>query len=241
MTDSAQLPLDLPHRPALGRGDFLVSPSNELAVGWIDRWPDWPDGALALHGPEGAGKTHLAEVWRARSGARRLGREELIDGDPLATVAGSGALLLEDLDREGWEPPEFERALLHLLNAARGSGTSLLLTARRPPARWPVELPDLASRLTVFQSVAIEPPDDSLLEALLVKLFHDRQLQVGPEVVRYLLARMERSFAAVRRVVEGIDRRSLAERRQVSVPLARQVLTMAEAEEPRRQSVSNKE
>ncbi len=132
MTASAQLPLELPHRPALGRGDFLISPSNELAVGWIDRWPDWPGGMLALHGPEGAGKTHLAEVWRALSGARRLGPEELINGDPLAIVAESGALLLEDLDREQGDEA-LERALFHLLNAARGSGASVLLTARRPP------------------------------------------------------------------------------------------------------------
>jgi chromosomal replication initiation ATPase DnaA len=241
MTVSAQLPLDLPHRPALGRGDFLISPSNELAVSWVDRWPDWPGGMLAGHGPEGACKTHLAEVWRALSEARRLGPEELIKGDPLAIVAESGALLLEDLDRERRDPPTFEQALLHLLNAARGSGASLLLTARRPPARWPIELPDLASRLAVFQTVAIEAPDDSLMEALLVKLFHDRQLQVSPAVVHYLLARMERSFAAARQVVEGIDRRSLAERRQVSVPLARQVLAMEDVVEPRRLSGSQEE
>ena len=37
-----QLPLDLGHRPALGREDFLVAPSNQGAVAWIDRWPDWP-------------------------------------------------------------------------------------------------------------------------------------------------------------------------------------------------------
>ena len=232
MTASAQLPLDLPHRPALGRGDFLVSPSNALAVEWIDRWPDWPGDALALHGPEGAGKSHLAEVWRALSGARRLSAAELVVGDPLDLVAGGGALLLEDLDRTGPEVSALEQALFHLLNAARSAGASLLLTARQPPARWPVALHALASRLAALQSVAIEAPDDGLMQALLVKLFHDRQLQVGPEVVRYLLARMERSFAAARRVVERIDRQSLAEQRHVSVPLARQVLAALDADMP---------
>jgi len=232
MTASAQLPLDLPHRPALGRGDFLVSSNNALAVDWIDRWPDWPGGVVALHGPAGAGKSHLAEVWRSLSGARRLGAAELVGADPLDLTAGGGALLAEDLDRAPADAEALERALFHLVNAARSAGASLLLTAREPPARWGVALPDLASRIATFQAVAIGAPDDSLMEALIVKLFHDRQLRVGPEVVGYLLTRMERSFAAALAVVETIDQQSLAERRQVSVPLARQVLASLDGGEP---------
>ncbi|MGB8274330.1 MAG: DNA replication protein, partial [Alphaproteobacteria bacterium] len=72
MSPGRQLPLDLPHRPALGLEDFLVAPCNVGAVRWIDRWPDWPGPVLAITGPSACGKTHLAHVWQARSGAAML-------------------------------------------------------------------------------------------------------------------------------------------------------------------------
>jgi chromosomal replication initiation ATPase DnaA len=68
----SQLGLDLPYRPALGRADFLVSDCNAAALGWIERWPDWPSHALVLHGPEGCGKSHLAHLWCERAGARLI-------------------------------------------------------------------------------------------------------------------------------------------------------------------------
>ena len=67
-----QLPLDLPVRNAMNAAGFVVSESNQDAVAWLDRWPDWPNGILAVYGPPGGGKTHLAHVWQARSAARFL-------------------------------------------------------------------------------------------------------------------------------------------------------------------------
>ncbi len=241
MTGTAQLALELALRPALGREDFLVAPSNEIAVAWIDRWPDWPGPVMALYGPPGCGKTHLCQVWRAASGAVEIDGPLLARAEPPELLGAARACVLDDaealLGGEGGESGEAqadraERAaqadqaerLLHLFNTVVERGGQLLLTGRAAPARWPRRLADLDSRLAAATAVRMAPPDDALMEALLVKLFADRQLRVGAEVPRYLLARMERSFAAARTLVAALDRASLADRRAVTIPLARRVL-----------------
>lgn len=208
---------DLGTRPAFGRDDFLVAPCNEAAVAWLDRWPDWPGPALVVHGPRGSGKSHLAQAWRARSGAEAVAAAALA-GD--APDAFRKALVVEDVGRG----PLDERALLHRYNRAHERGGHLLLTAESPPGRWPLALPDLASRLRLAPAAALGMPDDALLGALVVKLFADRQMAVAPEVPAYLVPRIERRFDAVADLVDALDRAALAESRPVTVPLARAVL-----------------
>ncbi|MGH6718320.1 MAG: HdaA/DnaA family protein, partial [Alphaproteobacteria bacterium] len=160
--NGGQLVLDLGHRPALGAEDFLVAPCNAAAVAWIDRWPAWPGPALVVHGPAGCGKSHLTAVWRARSGAAAVAARDL-GGEPEPWLGAHRAMLIEDADG-GLD----ESALLHrftVLAAARGS---LLITARTPPAHWAIELADLRSRVVGAPAVAIAPPDDALLGAVLV-------------------------------------------------------------------------
>ena len=209
-------------RPALGREDFLVAPCNEAAVAWLDRWPDWPGPALVIHGPPGSGKSHLAEVWRRRSGA------EIVPAARLSAVGpddGSALALVID----GLDGPVDERALLHTYNAIAERGGHLLLTALTPPARWPLSLPDLASRLRLAPAAALGLPDDTLLAALMLKLFADRQIAVAPEVPAYVVPRIERTFEAVARLVDRLDRAALAESRAVTVPLVRGVLALGES------------
>lgn len=226
MSTSPQLILDLGHRAAYGREDFLVAPSNAEAVLWLDGWPDWPAPALTLHGPAGCGKSHLAQVWRKRSGALLLARESLVV-EGLGERLGTGrSAIVEDAER-GVD----EEALLHLHNMLAEAGGQLLLTAREPPARWRLTLADLRSRLLAAPAVAVEAPDDALLSALLVKLFADRQLRVSAELIAFLVPRMERSFAGAARLVAGLDAAALAAQRPLTLPLARAVLETLAGEE----------
>ncbi|MBM3538950.1 MAG: DNA replication protein [Alphaproteobacteria bacterium] len=212
------MPLDLGHRPALGREDFLVAASNREAVAFLDLWPEWPARALFLHGPEACGKTHLAQVWRVRSGAVEIGRDDL-SRDALSLLGGARHAVVEGLG-----PGINERGLLHLYNFATSEGGTLLLTAGLPPSRWEVGLPDLRSRLLALPAVAVGAPDDALIEAVMVKQFADRQVRVAPDVVTFLVPRLERSLATVRTVVAALDAAALAERRAITIPLAGQVL-----------------
>ena len=212
-----QLTFDLPLRPALGRDAFFVTAANALALRRIDGWRDWPGGRLILTGPPGSGKTHLAHVWAAESGARVCAEI------PGAAAFDDGALVIEDADRL-LGSQEAEEALFHLLNRAAETGASLLMTARDAPGRWRVGLRDLESRLLASDTVALAPPDDALLSALLVKLFADRQIRIEPELVPYLVARMERSASAARALVAALDAAALKAGRRVNRRLAREVL-----------------
>ena len=225
MNPPAQIPLDLPHRAAMGAADFLVAPCNRDAVAWLDRWPGWPAPALVVHGAEGCGKTHLTHVWQALSGAVAIDRDALTtDGVP-GLLGNAAACFMADADH-GFD----EEALLHLYNVVAERGGHLLLTARVPVPRWGVALPDLSSRLATAMSVAVGAPDDELIAGVLIKHFLDRQIRVDPAVATFLLGRMERSFAAARRVVAALDAAGLAEKRGITVPLAREVLRRLEFE-----------
>ena len=205
-----QLPLDLPVRPAMGAADFVVSESNRDAVAWLDRWPDWPGSILAIYGPAGCGKTHLAHVWQKRSGARML--------EPvLGSLPSDGNLVLDAIRIP-------EEHLFHLINHIRSGRQSLLILDREPPARWNVQLLDLASRLASIPAVAVEPPDDALLAALLVKHFSDRQIGVKSDLIDYLIRRIDRSFSAAESAATALDRAALARGKPITVKLARDVL-----------------
>lgn len=196
-----QIAFDLVYRTAMGREDFMIAPSNEKAVGWIDRWPDWPAPALILYGPPASGKTHLGAVWQTSSD------QKFID------------------DIEHWiGNSEKEEELFHLYNLAKENQTSLLIAATTPAHNWDFVLPDLASRLKAAPSVGIEPPDDMLLSAMLMKLFHDRQLSIKAEVIAYIIPRIERSYSAVRELVEKADRAALSKKQDVTVPIVSKLM-----------------
>ena len=215
---SGQLALALPHVPALERGAFLAAPGNAAALAWIDRWPDWPAPALVLQGSSGSGKTHLASVWCRRAGAL------MVEGAALAADTVPALLALRRplaVEAAGAAP---EEPLLHLYNGIAEAGLQLLLIAAEPPARWGVALADLRSRLNALPVAEILPPDDALIRALLAKLFDDRQVRAKAALVDFIGLRIERSFAAARRVVAAIDQASLAQQRPITIQLARSVL-----------------
>jgi chromosomal replication initiation ATPase DnaA len=222
MTDkAAQLVLALRHDPSLEEADFVAAPSNQAALAWIARYPDWPAPLLALHGPAGSGKTHLLHLWRRRAQAI-MPNPGLLEVESLPQVLGHARAVA--LDVAGDEPAVDRRALLHLYNMMRDRGGHVLLASRQAPAHWRIDLPDLRSRLAAAPGVAIEPPDDQLLAAVLGKLFADRQLRPDQEVIDYLVPRIERSLAAAGRIVAALDRRALTLKRDITTALAREYL-----------------
>lgn len=210
-----QLVLALDHAVSFAREDFLGGPSNASALGLIERWPDWPDRIMALVGPQGSGKSHLATIWAETTGARLLAAKLLPETD-LPSAFATGALVVEDL-----EPSDLdERALFHLINIAKEQRAYVLLTARNALAGFPVAIRDLASRLRAVPSVALAPPDDALLRSLIVKLAADRQLSVDEALVNYLANRIERSFAAAHAAVVRLDEEAMRQHRPVTRALA---------------------
>jgi chromosomal replication initiation ATPase DnaA len=214
-----QLTLALDHPESFARDDFLSGPSNAEGLALIESWPDWPSRAVVLVGPEGSGKSHLAAIWAGHGGARFLAARALTATN-LPVALATGALVIEDAAAGEFD----ERALFHLLNLAQEEQAFLLITARTPPAGWPVGIRDLGSRLKALPVVTLSAPDDALLRAVLVKLFADRQLNVDESLISYVATRIERSFAAARTAVGRLDQEAMRRKRPLTRALAADIL-----------------
>ena len=214
-----QLPLELPFRQLAGRDDFIVSDCNALALASIDQWPNWRGSCRALNivGPSGAGKSHLAAIWQSvvQNSQRLTG---LKAGQQLPNPA---FYVLDDVAHsQAWD----EETLFHCFNRCAGEAGSILLLSQTPVGQIDWQLPDLRSRMRAINLAQIDLPDDNLLFALLDKYFADRQVLAPPAMLSYLIKRMERSFIAVPRLAAALDHRSIAEKKPLSVALARNVL-----------------
>ncbi|MGI9481856.1 MAG: chromosomal replication initiator DnaA [Hyphomicrobiales bacterium] len=209
---SEQLVLELPHRAAMGRDDFLVAPSNAAAVDEIDHWPNWRHHALIIAGPPGSGKSHLATVFASIADAQIYSPHDLVK-TAYHQILRTGACVVEDLGEGALLD---ETALFHLLNYAREHNGHVLMTSREPSSLWGISLPDLATRLAATPLVTIDSPDDTLLRGILVKLFDDRQLAVDEAAISYMLKHMERSGAAAQRIVAEIDNSALKKKAEIS-------------------------
>ncbi len=217
---SHQLPLPLPHRIARGRSDFLVAPCNREAVALVDDCAQWDDKIHLIYGPEASGKTHLLDVWTGTMGAVAT-TSESIDCLPLDRLRSLSGLAIDDLQNLSGAQ---EAHLFHIFNEARAYQIPVLMTAAVPPRSLSIALPDLVSRILGLPAVALQAPDDTLLEGLMMKLLNDRQLSIAEHVTSFVLDRIERSCAAVSEFVDTFDRVSLAKKRPLTRALAVEVL-----------------
>ncbi|MFZ1468302.1 MAG: DnaA/Hda family protein [Paracoccaceae bacterium] len=222
-----QLAFDLPAKDSLTRDEFFVSPANALALTALEGWQDWPGAKMVLVGPAGSGKTHLAHIWADLAGAILVTATDLAAAD-LPDLAQGGAVVVDDADTLAGQP-EAEAALFHLHNLL-ASGGVLLVTASSPPRDWGLRLPDLLSRMQAAPVIRLEPPDDALLSAVLVKLFADRQIEVTANLISYLLVRMPRGIGAARALVAALDAHALAAGRPITRALAADILDSADPE-----------
>ncbi len=211
-----QLTFDWPQGVALGADDFFVSDANAQAYAMVLAPATWPERKLALIGPCGSGKTHLARILIGQTGGTAHHSSALPD------LPQAGAtVVIHDMHAL---PDHAQEHMFHLHNHLRNTGGSLLMTATCPPSRWDIALPDLASRMQAATVATIDQPDDALLQALFMKLFADRQISPAPELIRYLATRCERSFDAVAALVDRLDRIALEESRPITRALARRLL-----------------
>ena len=215
-----QLRLPLQRAAPVGAAGFVVSDSNATAFDLLSRWPEQAGGVLAICGPAGSGKSHLAAIWAERVGGVALFGSEAALADPYE-LEGRPVLLDRAMDAD-------DETLFHLINLAQSGGGALLVVSRPAPRHWSVALPDLRSRLDALRLVSVEEPDDAVLAAILRARFAERSIIPAEEVIDYLVRRIDRSAAAAERIVCALDE----EHRPVTRALARHVLDAADADPP---------
>ena len=196
---SDQLIFDLPCYPAIGTEDFFVSKANSLAFEVVQNWANWNDRRVLITGGKGSGKTHLSHVWANLSGAKFI---ELNNQEQ--DLSNIKTLIIENIDLI-ISIPTFEEKLFHLLNFAKQLDIYVLMTSSVAASRLGVQLLDLSSRLQATEHFPIYPPDDALLSAVLVKQFSDRQINISPSLIEYILKRITRSLSSVSNFVVSLD------------------------------------
>jgi hypothetical protein len=196
----SQLDLPLPRPPRARDEQFLIGESNARAVHMIEHWATWPVMAALLIGPRKSGRSLLGRLF----------------------VAKTGGALADDAERGS------ETELFHAWNRAQADHRPLLMIADVSPPEWQVRLPDLRSRLAATPVLRIGPPDDTLVGDLLNYLFDRRELDARPDLIAWLVKRVERSHLAVMRVVDRLEEDADQRRsRRLSIPAARAALTAA--------------
>jgi hypothetical protein len=179
--------------------DFLISEANRNAFEHFKSWSTWPVMATVLTGPRKSGRSLLGRIFVRKTGGR------LFDN-------------AEDHDEED---------LFHAWNDAQERRRPLLIVADAPPPAWEVRLPDLRSRLAATPQIAIAPPDDGLLGGLILKLLGDRGIAAPAELADFLVPRIERSYVAVQKVVDALDRAMLSHHKRMTLPVAKRALVEA--------------
>jgi len=223
MQETRQIPLGLPFREAMEADNFLVTESNKEAVLWIQNWDKRNDSGLVIVGSSGSGKTHLMRLWIGVSKGKMIDKEELLEKSSIEIAGDNLCIAIDDADSIAGNV-KLEEKLFHLFNHLKEKNGSLLLTFKEEIPSLNFVLPDLSSRLMTLPVARLGYPDDALLEALIIKQFHDRQIVLGEGVLSYLITHVPRDTENIRRLIEKLDTESLTYKKKISIKLAKQVL-----------------
>lgn len=204
---------------------LVVARANEAAARLLTDWAAWPGGALALSGPQGSGKTHLALAWALETGARELAPQATSEEAAEMFAETGGRLLIDDADG-----PRDDAMLWRLLDLTRARKGAVLLVGARPPGDWTTPIPDLRSRLQALPVARLGEPDEAFLEVVLRRVCREQFIQLSDDAAKYLSKRMPRTFAAAHALAAELDRSIVKGARPVSVAVAKRALLALEAD-----------
>lgn len=214
-----QLGFAFNHEESYSSDEFIISSSNEEAYLRVLSWPSWGWPYIAIYGSEGSGKTHLAYIWKEKTGAAYI-QDNTFAALSCTQIFSYSRYICLDLSAK----PHDEEKLFHLMNMVKDEGGNILFTSETPPARWNVKLPDLASRLRAIPSCEIHEPDEMLTQAIISKSLYKRGIIPRNQVVMYIADRIPRSFREIEEFIEKLDNKSLVEKKPVSIAMVKEII-----------------
>ena len=217
-----QLTIEMPKRPALDREDFMVNECNYQAIQFIDTFYQGKMKTGVLIGSKGSGKSHLVNVFCKNFEKEKWIISEKRDKDIYKIFQENNIIIIEDIDLI--TSLEEEEYLFHSINLSKELNKILLLTSGLDLSEINIKTPDLRSRLDSIQSAKILEPNDDLMNVLILKLFHDRQILIKPNIISYLMQRVERSYLGISNIVDLIDNVSLSKKKSISINLIKELL-----------------
>tara|TARA_B100000965_G_scaffold405653_1_gene440584 strand:+ start:1649 stop:2302 length:654 start_codon:yes stop_codon:yes gene_type:complete len=191
--------------------DFYVNDNNLEASELIKLWPNWFNGAVVIYGPTKSGKSHLANIWKENSNANIYNLE---DDLLLSNIDTKKDFVLDNFHNLSANDEEI---FFHIYNQTFNNKKNILITLDKSKFNK-INLKDLESRFNSFSSATINPPDDNLVNALIVKFFKDQQINIDPSVITFIINRIERDYGAIFNFLKKIDNLSLENKTKISIP-----------------------
>lgn len=205
------------------REDYFVGDFNKDAFDLVSNrnlyWGVRPyDNVVLLLAPKKSGKTYLCNLWKDNFGAIFINNE--LDYFSLIGDASYPGFMVDELEIIS------ESDLFHIFNLCHEHRKKLLITSSRDISLLNIRLPDLLSRLKSVKQIYIYPPEDKAVRLILAKYFSQRSIKISADIIDYMAARVPRNFASIFDLVQEVDKLSLLNKKNVTIPLIKQLLDM---------------
>ena len=218
MREINQLLLNLNFKKSFNDHDYYVSDSNYFAFNIIDKWPKWEKKILNVSGEKFSGKTHLANIFKLKSSALFL-KEKEINNDIFKKIKLYESIIIDEFSNK-----IDENLIYSIFNLIDQDSKYLLINSEIPISEIKFKLPDLVSRSRNSLLATINPPDDELIFALILKNFSDRQIKLEKQIIEFIVNRIERSYRKISEFIYKVDELSLKKKKPINLKTIKEIL-----------------
>ena len=164
-----------------------------------------------MYGPNKSGKSFLSHIWLNKNNGFKLKKN--------IKIPNNKNILIDDFQTFD------EENLFHIVNNCILNNVKILVTSNTEINEINFKYNDLSSRLKTFSIFQINQPDDEMLITILTKLLIEKQFIINKnDIFEFILRRVNRSYQGIHDIVNKLDILSLEKKRQLTIPLIKEIL-----------------